>query len=179
MTHGKHGATLRNVVLAMALALLGQRAHAHAHPNAHANSPLSAEDARGGADAPLPAPPLGYTPDSGGGACGGECTLRAWRAMVDLLELCRERGWVLAPSDGDQFVVTTGTSATAVDQSEEERDRQGGSRSIPLPPPHRPAAPPYSCQNPTMSAHLQLTTTSPVLVSLAPAPNIIVSPPSN
>ena len=152
MTRGKHGATLRNVVLAMAMALaLGRRAHAHGH--AHANSPLSAEEeARSGANAPLPAPPLGDAPGSGGGACGGECTARAWRATVDLLELCRERGWVLAPSDGDQFVVTTGTSATAADQNEEEeRDRQGGSESIPLPrtapPPRSTLAKTQACQH--------------------------------
>ena len=65
--------------------------------------------------------------DSGGGECGLD--LWTWFAMIELMALCREKGWVLALADGNHYVVTTGTSASAAaGQDEEEREGEIGER---------------------------------------------------
>ena len=106
------------LVVAMALSV----------PRAHAAITSSFErdggDARDAAGVPAPQ----RSPPGGGGGrseCGGTCTAWSLRAMYDLTTLCHERSWVLAPVDGDRYVVATGTSAAAADQDEEERDRKG------------------------------------------------------
>ena len=68
--------------------------------------------------------------DSGGGACDGEA--RTWRATIELIVLCREKGWVLAPADGNHYVVTTtGTGASAAaGQDEEEREGERCCRAV-------------------------------------------------
>jgi len=92
---------------------VGRRAHANGYANHY--SSLSTGGARRGARPPAPAPapaPLlglaggGDSASGESGACGGECTARAWRATVDLVSLCHDKGWVLTPSGDDQFVVT-------------------------------------------------------------------------
>ena len=117
--------------IAVALAV-GRRAHANGYANHY--SSLSAGGARGGAHppapAPAPAPPFGLAGGddsaiSESGARGGECTARAWRATVDLVSLCHDKGWVLTPSGDDQFVVTMQVASEEATGQDEESDRHG------------------------------------------------------
>ena len=160
------GTLLMKVLVVMALSV----PHAHA-----ATKPPSAgggETSRGGAmvPAPTPAPPVGDVPVADRGAYGEAAAVVIKRDMYKLMELCQQEGCKVAPSkgrDGEEYVVTTGTSAAAAGEEEEERDREGegqwrcrrriaAPRQPTTPDAYRPCIHPYAATHTTTQHHTVL-----------------------